>query len=297
MNELFETIGFGLVTSAIIGLGAVGFTLQFSVSHVFNFAYGAVMTLAAYFAYMLNATLGWNIWLSVAAAGIFGALLSVGLQEGILRPFSARRSDPFTLLIVTIGAGLVGIAVLNAISGFGAHSYNVNGQLVHHIWKFLWTPRQLIFMALALIAMLSLHGTLRFTRLGKAIRAVADDADLAGNSGVNARSTTMIAWGVAGLFCGLSGVILALSTVSFSSNVGASLLLLVVAAAVVGGIGEPSGAILGALAVGLTSELFAWLVSPGLKDVAALILLVVMLILRPNGLRSGEKLRTEAQSL
>jgi branched-subunit amino acid ABC-type transport system permease component len=297
MNELFETIGFGLVASAVVGLGAVGFTLQYSVSHVFNFSYGAVMTAAAYFVYLANVTFGWDIWLAVAAGGAFGAILTMALQAGIFRPFLARRADSFTLLIASIGVGLVVVSVINAIAGFGAHSYNVHVQVATHVWKFLWTPRQLITLGLTAVAMIALHGMLRYTRFGKAMRAVADDADLAGNSGVNARRITLLAWGISGVMCGLAGGILALSTVSFNTNVGTSLLLVAIAAAVVGGIGEPYGAMLGALVVGLSSEFFAWLVSPGLKDVAAFVLLIVMLIVRPNGLRSGEKMRTEAQAL
>jgi branched-subunit amino acid ABC-type transport system permease component len=297
MDPLIQTIGFGLVTSAIISLGAVGFTLQFSVSHVFNFAYGAVMTASAYFAYMVNVTFDLNIWLAVAAGALFGAVLTMGLQGGIFQPFLARRADTFTLLIASIGAALVLVSAISAIAGFGAHSFNVNFQVALHVWKFLWTPRELVIMGLAVVSMLALHATLRYTRVGKAMRAVADDADLAGNSGVDARTITLVAWGISGLLCGLAGVILALDVVSFSSNVGQSLLLVTIAAAVVGGIGEPYGAILGALVVGLSSELFGYWVSPGLKDVAAFVLLIVMLVTRPYGLRSGERLRTEAQSL
>jgi branched-chain amino acid transport system permease protein/neutral amino acid transport system permease protein len=297
MDPLIQTIGFGLVTSAIISLGAVGFTLQFSVSHVFNFAYGAVMTASAYFAYLVNVTFGLNIWLAVAAGALFGAVLTMGLQGGIFQPFLARRADTFTLLIASIGVGLVLVSAINAIAGFGAHSFKVNFQVALHVWKFLWTPRELVIMGLAVVSMLALHAMLRYTRVGKAMRAVADDADLAGNSGVDARTITLVAWGISGLLCGLAGVILALDVVSFSSNIGASLLLVTIAAAVVGGIGEPYGAILGALVVGLSSELFAYWVSPGLKDVAAFVLLIVMLVTRPYGLRSGERLRTEAQSL
>lgn len=297
MTELIETIGFGLVASAVVGLGAVGFTLQFSVSHVFNFAYGAVMTAAAYFAYLANVTFGLDIWIALAAGALFGAALTMAIEAGIFRPFLARRADTFTLLIASIGVGLVVVSVINAVAGFGAHSYEVNPQVAVHVWKFLWTPRQMATLGLAIVAMLALHVTLRYTRFGKAMRAVADDSDLAGNSGVNARRVTLLAWGISGLLCGMAGVILALSTVSFNTNVGSSLLLVAIAAAVVGGIGEPYGAMLGAVAVGLASEFFAWLVSPGLKDVAAFVLLVVILITRPNGLRSGEKMRTEAQSL
>jgi branched-chain amino acid transport system permease protein/neutral amino acid transport system permease protein len=297
VSALFETVGFAMVTAAIVSLGAVGFTLQYSVSRVFNFAYGAVMTSAAYFAYMANVTLGWNIWLSVAAGAALGAVLTMSLQAGVFGPFLARRADPFTLLIASMGAGLVIKSLVNAIAGFHAQSYNVHVEVAVHVWKFLWTPRQLVIMGLAVTAMLLLHGMLRYTRFGKAMRAVADDADLAGNSGVNARTVTLLAWGISGVLCGLAGVVLALNTVSFDSEVGTSLLLVAVAAAVVGGVGEPYGAMLGALAVGLASEFTAWLISPGLKDVAAFVFLVVVLILRPYGLRSGERLRTEAQAL
>ena len=143
--------------------------------------------------------------------------------------------------------------------------------------------------------MLLLHATLRYTRMGKAMRAVADDTDLASSSGVNSRAVITLVWVLSGIMCGLAGVILALNTVSFNSGVGTTLRLVVIAAAVVGGAGEPYGAVLAAVGIGIASELTAWLISPGLKDIAALALLVAILIIRPEGILSGERLRSEAQ--
>jgi branched-chain amino acid transport system permease protein/neutral amino acid transport system permease protein len=295
MNELVETVGFGLVTASVVALGSVGFTLQYSVSHILNLAYGAVMTVAAYSAYMANVQWGLNIWPSVAIGAAFGAALTVLLQVAVFSPFIRRKADPFTLLIASAGVGLVLDNALNAIAGFGSDSYNVHSEIAVHVWKFVWTPRQLVIMGLAVVAMILLHATLRYTRMGKAMRAVADDTDLASSSGVNSRLIITLVWVLSGIMCGLAGVILALNTVSFNSNVGTTLLLVVIAAAIVGGAGEPYGAMIAAVVIGIASELTAWLISPGLKDIAALALLVAILILRPEGILSGERLRTEAQ--
>ncbi len=295
MNELAETVGFGLVAASVVALGAVGFTLQYSVSHILNLAYGAVMTVAAYFAYVANVKWGLNIWLSLAVGAAFAALLTVLIQTVVFAPFIRRRADPFTLLIASAGVGLVINNAINAIAGFGSQSYDVHSEIAVHIWKFIWTPRQLVIMGLAVVAMLLLHVILRYTRMGKAMRAVADDTDLASSSGVNSRAVITLVWVLSGIMCGLAGVILALNTVSFNSGVGTTLLLVVIAAAIVGGAGEPYGAMLAAIVIGIASELTAWLISPGLKDIAALALLVAILIFRPNGILSGERLRSEAQ--
>ena len=293
MNQVVLALGFGLVTSSIVALGAVGFTLQFSVSHIFNVAYGAVMTAAAYVAYFVNVTLGVNIWIGLAAGAVGGALISVVIQRYIYAPFSRRGSSVFALIMVSLALSIIIQNALQAVAGPEPLSYNVPRQHAIHVGDIIWTANEVVIMAIAVASMLVLHGVLHFSRLGKAMRAVADDADLTRNCGIDSRKVSTIAWALSGALCGIAGVALALDTVSFANDIGINFLIIVIAAAVIGGVGEPYGAVVGALIVGLATELAA-LVTPDLKDVVAFALLALMLLVRPNGLRAGGALRTEA---
>jgi len=151
----------------------------------------------------------------------------------------------------------------------------------------LFTPRQLTIMGIAAGAMLALHLLFKFTRIGKAMRATSDDAALARSCGIATTRVVNVAWLASGLLCGLAGVALAMDLGTFDTNTGNSFLLIIVAAAVFGSVGEPYGAMVGALVIGISSELAA-IVSPDLKNVVAFGLLVVVLLLRPQGLRSGQ---------
>src|ERR1700730_5011302 len=117
MNLLLPTIGFGLVAAAILALAAVGFTLQFGVTGVVNFAFGDLMTLGAYIAWLVNTGLHWSIWLGAVAAMIFLAVVSVLMNRLLLQPFVRKRTDLFGLLIVTFAFGLIVQNVLQAIFG------------------------------------------------------------------------------------------------------------------------------------------------------------------------------------
>jgi branched-subunit amino acid ABC-type transport system permease component len=157
-----------------------------------------------------------------------------------------------------------------------------------------WTTLQVALVAIAAVAMLAVHLLLRRTKLGKAMRATAADPELASSCGINVRRTTSITWTVSGLLLGLSGVALAINAAAFSPVSGDLFVFIVFAAAVVGGLGQPYGAMLGALIIGVTTEEMAvW--SPGLKYVAAFALLVVMLLVRPGGLvQLGGRARKDA---
>jgi len=145
------------------------------------------------------------------------------------------------------------------------------------------TTQQCAIIALSVMAMSALHALLRYTRLGKEMRATAANPELARTSGIQTARVTSIAWLISGLFCGAAGVTAAINLTAFDTTTGSTLLLVIVAAAVFGGVGQPYGAMLGAFVIGMATELAA-LVSPSLKDVIAFAILALMLLVRPNGL-------------
>ncbi|BEP14015.1 branched-chain amino acid ABC transporter permease [Acidothermaceae bacterium B102] len=292
MNQLMAALGFGLVSSAIVAIGGVGFTLQFGVSGIFNVAYGAVMTTAAFVAYFANSILGLNIWVGVIFAAATGAVLSVVIERGVYAPFIRRGSSIFSVIMVSFGIAIAVQSTIQAIAGLSPLTFNLGQQSSVRLGAMSWTNNEIIIMALAIVSMVVLHAILRSTKLGKAMRAVADEPELGRACGIDTGRVTTIAWALSGALCGIAGGVLALETVTFANDIGANYLFVIIAAAVVGGVGQPYGAMLGALVIGVSSQI-AGIVAPVFVEVVPLALLVLVLLVRPDGLRSGGALRKE----
>jgi len=282
MNQLTLAIGFGLVTSAILALGAVGFTLQFGVSNILNLAYGDVMTVSAFMAYLVNAG-GAGIWLAMCAGAATGAVVSVLISTLIFTPFLRRGTSRFAMVMVSLALAVILQNAIQAVAGPAFRSYGRSQGTSLHLLGMILTPYQLEIIGVAAASMLALHLLLRYTRIGKALRATAADAELARSCGIATERVSALAWAISGALCGLAGVTLALNLASFDFHFGNAFLLIIVAAAVFGSVGQPYGAMAGALVIGMASELAAiW--TPALKQVVAFVILAVILLVRPAGL-------------
>ncbi len=282
MNQLTLTIGFGLVTSAILALCAVGFTLQFGVSNILNLAYGDVLTVSAFMAYLVNAS-GANIWLAMCVGAATGAVVSVLISTLIFTPFLRRGTSRFTMVMVSLALAVILQNAIQAVAGPAFRSFRQSQGTSLHLLGMILTPYQLVIIGVAAASMLALHLLLRYTRIGKALRATAADAELARSSGIATERVSALAWAISGALCGLGGVTLALNLASFDFHFGNAFLLVIVAAAVFGSVGQPYGAMVGALVIGMASELAAiW--TPSLKQVVAFVILAVILLVRPAGL-------------
>jgi branched-chain amino acid transport system permease protein/neutral amino acid transport system permease protein len=286
VSQLVLSLGFGLVTASILAMGAVGFTLQFGVTNLFNLAFGENMTVAAFAAYLARAGLHWNMWAAMAVGGAAGMMMSLAIARLVYLPFLRRGTAQFAMVMVTVAVSFILKNVLQIFTGATFYSYQLPPQRPVHILGMVFTPRQLAIVGLAAASLLGLHLLFRYTRLGKAMRATSDDPELARSVGIPTSRVVSAAWLLSGLLAGLAGVALAMDLGTFDSNTGGSFLLIIVAAAVFGSVGEPYGAVLGALVIGIVSEMAA-IVSPDLKDVVAFAVLVLVLLLRPEGLRSG----------
>ena len=282
MNQLTLAIGFGLVTSAILALGAVGFTLQFGVSNILNLAYGDVMTVSAFMAYLVNAG-GAGIWLAMCAGAATGAVVSVLISTLIFTPFLRRGTSRFAMVMVSLALAVILQNAIQAVAGPAFRSYSRSQGTSLHLLGMILTPYQLVIIGVAAASLLALHLLLRYTRIGKALRATAADAELALSCGIATERVSALAWAISGALCGLAGVTLALNLASFDFHFGNAFLLVIVAAAVFGSVGQPYGAMAGALVIGMASELAAiW--TPALKQVVAFVILAVILLIRPAGL-------------
>jgi branched-subunit amino acid ABC-type transport system permease component len=282
MNQFTLAIGFGLVTSAILALSAVGFTLQFGVSNIFNLAYGDVMTVSAFMAYVVDAA-GAGIWLAMLAGAATGAVVSVAISRLVFTPFLRRGTSRFAMVMVSLALAVILQNAIQVVAGTSFRSYaESQGRSLHFLGMIL-TRYQLVIIGVAAASMLALHLVLRYTRMGKALRATAADPELARGCGVATDRVSAMAWAISGALCGLGGVTLALNLASFNFTFGNAFLLIIVAAAVFGSVGQPYGAMVGAVVIGMASELSAiW--TPALKEVVAFVILAVILLVRPAGL-------------
>jgi branched-subunit amino acid ABC-type transport system permease component len=285
MSLFVASIGFGLVTASILAVAAVGFTLQFGVTNILNLAFGDVMTASAFVGYVATSH-GVNIWLAVALCALFGAVFSALLNRFLYTPFVRHGTKLFGMIVVTIAVSLIIQNALQAIYGASFFSLRFSAGSSYHIGSMVFTTSQFGIMAIAVVAMLGVYSLLRFTKLGKAMRATASDPVLARSCGIATDRVIDVAWLLSGALCGIAGVALAMNVTSFTSTTGGTFLIAIVAAAVLGGVGQAYGAMLGALTIGISSEVAAGVIAPSYKQVVAFVVLVLVLLVRPQGILS-----------
>lgn len=283
MNLLLASLGFGLVTAAVLAIAAVGFTMQFAVTDVLNLAYGAVMIIGAYVGYVINQH-GVSAWLGVTAAMVVGALLSWGLNRGVYTPFQRRGTTPIAMVIVSLGMTLVLEFGLQSYVGGNTMSYRIDQGATVRLGGLQLTAVQLVIIGLSIVTMVSVHALLRFTKLGKAMRATAADRALARACGIRTDRVVTATWLISGALCGIAGAVFAMDAGSFGATSTDLFLVLILAAVFLGGPGQAYGAMLGALVIGVGTEVSAAYLTPAYKDVVAFVLLLVMLAVRPTGL-------------
>jgi branched-subunit amino acid ABC-type transport system permease component len=255
------------------------------VTNILNLAYGDIMTASAFLGYEVTKH-GANIWLAVAACAIFGAVVSMLLNRLLYVPFVRHGTKLFGMILVTIAVSLIIQNGLQAIWGSSFFSLKFSPGTSHHLSSMVFTSSQLGIMAIAVASMVAIAAMLRFTKLGKAMRATASDPVLARSCGIATDRVIDVAWLISGALCGVAGVAVAMNVTSFTSTTGGQFLIAIVAAAVLGGVGQSYGAMLGALTIGISSEVAAGVFAPSYKQVVAFAVLVLVLLVRPQGIFS-----------
>jgi len=281
MSTFLVSVGVGLSTAAILALSAVAFTLEYAVSRVANFAHGEFLTIGAYAAYSGQAIFHQNVAAAALIATVAGMLAGLALNAAVIEQFRGRSG--ITVLIATLGVALIVENVLIMVYGAANVSYSFAQGGLHHIGPFLWTTSdiEVIFSALAVAGLI--YVLLQYTRFGKAVRAVSQDRALAQVSGVPAQRVVMGTWALAGAISGFAGFVLADTIGTFGPQLGFIFLLPTITAAVAGGIGRPYATLGGAVIVGLVIQIAGTYTSSAYQLVYAFLLLVVLMLFRPNG--------------
>jgi neutral amino acid transport system permease protein len=283
--QIAQLIVNGIAVGSIIALAAVGLTLTYGILRLSNFAHGDFLTLSAYLTLLLN-TGGINIWLSMilATTGTVAAML---LSEKLLwARMRSIRATSTTLIIISIGLALF---LRNGIIFFWGgqnQNYNLPVTTALNVFGIRIPQNQLLVLGLAVVAIFALHYLLQNTKIGKAMRAVADDLDLARVSGINVEQVILWTWIIAGIFTSLGGSMYGLIT-AVRPNMGWFLILPLFASVILGGIGNPYGAIAAAFIIGIAQELSSLWIGSQYKQGIALLIMILVLLIRPKGLFKG----------
>lgn len=275
----------GVAVGSVIALAAVGLTLTYGILRLSNFAHGDLMTLGAYLTLLANG-IGINLWLSVllgCAATILGVLLS---EQLIWSPMRAKRATSTTLIIISIGLALFIRYGIILFWGGSNQRYDLPVAEAIQFGGLRLPLYNIVVIGLAIVVIAALHYLLQNTKIGKAMRAVADNLELARVSGINVDRVVIWTWVIAGGLTALGGSMLGL-TEGVRPNMGWFLLLPMFAAVILGGIGNPYGAIAGALVIGITQEVSTYWLPAQYKLGVALVVMVFVLLFRPQGLFKG----------
>lgn len=277
----------GLITGTILALTGVGASLVFGIQRVANFAHGEYMTIGVYVALVLNVGLGQNLVVSALGAMIATAALAVGIHFAVLRPLRGRGLVAMSL--ITVGLGLMLRHLLFLVAGAGIHQYRIDQSAVFDLRIVRVSPGQAVALAVAVVVAPAVALLLARTPIGKAMRAVSDNRDLAGISGIDVDRIGIAVWLFAGALAGLGGVMFAVVQGPFDPNLGSQVLFLIFTTVVLGGIGSAYGALVGGIVLGLVMDLSTWSGFGGgldarFRPVLAFAVLILLLLYRPQGL-------------
>ena len=285
--EIPQLIFNGLVIGSIIALTAVGLTLTYGVLRLSNFAHADFMTLGAYLTWVAKIS-GLNLLVAMIL-GAAGTIVAMIIAEYLLwKPMRDRHATSTTLIVISIGLALFIRNGILMIWGGNNQSYQLPLVPAQEFLGIKFERDRLIVMGLAIMAVIVLHFLLQKTKIGKAMRAVADDIDLARVSGINVEKVVLWTWVITGGLTALGGAMYGL-IYTIKPTMGWFLILPMFASVILGGIGNPYGTIIGGLVVGIAQELsvsIPWLGSEYKLGVSLLIMIVILLI-RPQGLFKG----------
>lgn len=280
VSLLFSGLHFGLM----IALAAVGLSMVFGTTGLTNFSHGDLVTFGGVMALLVNITFGLPVWAAVVGAVVAGALFGWLQDWGLWSRLRKRGTGLITMMIISIGvAMLIRFATLFFV---GAERQRYNEYVGQEPWDFGWlviAPKEVYTGLVAALVCSAVGAALVFTRLGKATRAVADNPSLAASTGIDVDRVVRLVWTIGGALAALSGVFLSIND-GVKFDMGQHLLLLVFAAVVLGGLGTAFGAFLGAMIIGVFVQMSTLVVSPELKYVGALAVLIVIMLTRPQGI-------------
>ena len=273
----------GLSLGAIYALGAVGLTLVYGILKLVNFAHGDFLTFGAYMAFLVNITWDLPLIFGIVFAIAVTALLGILLEKIMWAPMRGRGAGMLQLLLMTLGLAFVIRYGIQFVWGTELRQLDVNRTDTVNFLDLRIGQTQLIVVVVGFVTLIATGLMLRLTILGKRMRALSDDLDLAETSGINTSRVILYTWLFAAGLAGLAGVFAGAIT-QLQPELGFELLLPIFAAVVLGGIGNAFGALAAGIVLGVVIEWSTFFVDSGLKLAVGFVILIIVLIIRPQGI-------------
>ncbi len=289
LDQLAQNVYNGLYFGIILALGALGLSMIFGTTGLTNFAHGEMVTFGAIMTYTFNVAVGMNIFLSGIIAIALSALFGYLQDRYFWRILRHRGTGLIAMMIVSIGLQFFLRNVFQFFTGGRTENYNdfttPSGISAGPV---TFSMRDVYCMIIAIVLLTVVAAALKFSRVGRAARAISDNPALAASTGINVDRVVTLVWTVGVALAGTCGIILGFSQ-SVKFDLGAQILLVMFAAITVGGLGSISGAIIGSIIVGVLVETSTLIIPSELKIAAAMFLLIVILLVRPQGLLGNKE--------
>jgi len=279
---------------------AIGVTILFSLLRFANFAHGEFALVGAYVTYFFVSVLGLNVWVAAALGAVLGGFVALLSDVVVFRRL--RVSPGVVLLIASLGLSIFLRAVIAAIWGVEGHNYSDDLEQIYRIGDAIITHTQLVIIVVSVAAMAGFYVLLNRTQLGRAMRAMSDNMDLAKARGINVEVTIRWIWFIVGSYAALGGTLIAMDT-QLWPDMGVHIILVVFAATVLGGIGNVYGAVIGSFMIGLLENAslainWAFIATPfgydgslyiptGYKSAVSFAVLILVMLFFPKGIMKG----------
>lgn len=271
----------GIVSGSLIALAALGLTLIFGILNFINIAYGDYMAFGAYVALGANAAFGLNIGLAVLVGLVGGGVVSVLSDRFIFKKF--RDRGPIVLLVVSLGLGFILRNLIRAVWGGDVRYYEIPLEIGQKFFGITLLVDQVLIVVASVIVLGLVFVLLRRTRIGIAMRAASDDTDLARLRGIDTERLTLYVALIGGIIAAAGGIAIGIDA-NLRPNMGFTALIPIFAAVILGGIGDPRGAVIGGYSIGIVQEVSVVVIPSKYMPVVGLSLLVIGLLTRPDGI-------------
>ena len=284
--QFLQIIISGIAQGCIYGLIALGFVLIYKATETVSFAQGDLMMVGAFIGLACMTFLGLPFWLAVPASILGMALLGFGTERLVIRPILGEPA--FSIVMLTVGIGYVARGLITMIPGIGTETHALPvpyKDVTYHVAGLVLAAEQLVVIGATALLCGLLYGLFRYTRVGVAMQAASQNQIAAYYMGIPVKRLNSMVWALAAMVAAVAGLLLAPITF-VHANMG-FVGLKAFPAAVVGGFGSLPGAIVGGLVIGVVESTAGFYLPEGFKDIAAYVVVLIMLVVRPNGLFGG----------
>ncbi len=285
---MLQTAFNGLVSGVIMTLPALAVTLLFGVLKFPNFAIGAMMTIAAYMVFALNHQLGWPLLAATAVVAVVFGGLCIVIDWLTFKPL--RERGGITLMVASLGLGFILENIARFAYGNEARSFAIELARPFRFMDIRMNREQMMTLAISAAAMAAMWLLLNRTAIGRAMRAVADNPQLALVRGIESEQIIRWTWFITGILLAVGGVLVGMDR-ALEPPMGSNYVVGVFAAAILGGLGSPLGALIGAIVIGVVSELSTLVIPPNYRIGIPLTVIALILVFRPQGLFGQPQIR------